>query len=686
MSEYDTDTSRAEQILALDSPENRQLAVPRKHHQLRYLQIHADGSKLPPVFATSPMTSLVADLLVNPVLRQARRFSLSRSSNPPEPDPTLRAAQTYQHSHEDGVISETEECSSLRDDPEDSVSSRRSSYSSVVIRSYINVGSAEEHCSQLEDTLLPTASAALADDSHVSRSQTDLSFVNGFNMSTPESPSSPLMGGIVQDRPPLPEDDGMTLLRRRILAIQAKEIGHSEKAHLMHQLLIEGYTKSRSHDQHPQPLPPSSPGSLDKRASQSHGPLESLKFWQNASDNADDTESFALTDKDLEPTFVPIDQSTEPFIGDDDIESDDERLLGCEHYRRNVKLQCSTCNRWYTCRFCHDKLETHNLIRKETRNMLCMLCGTAQKASQTCISCEALASRYYCDICKLWNDDPDKPCYHCSDCGICRIGRGIGKDFYHCKTAIALYVAITCSRLLSAVDIAYTETCLDEHQKTSYKCPICNKSLANMESQFRNLDLSIQAQPMPTEFSGARAIVLCHDCSAKSSTMYHWLGLKCGVCQSYNTAQLQIIGLDAGTLETDMHSRFWIDSFGEPNTITTGAGVRDMRRRHSSTATDSAFVSAHINSFHPNRLARSVSPVPTPGRSLHASTIGGYFDLEEEEHDGDILGFWSRLPRSIASNDDDAADSSDEMSSDEDDEADEGEESEDDDFELLGHR
>ncbi|KAI0518239.1 hypothetical protein F5B22DRAFT_645004 [Xylaria bambusicola] len=667
------------------------------------------------------MTSLVTDLLVNPVLRQARRFSLSRSSNPSEPDPTFRAAQTYLHSHEDGVISETEECSSLRDGPEESVSSRRSSHSSLLVRSHINVARAEEHCSQPEDTVLPTTSATLADNSRVSRSQTELSFVNGFNMSTPGLPPSPLMGGIVQDHSPLPEDDGMTLLRRRILAIQAKEIGHSEKAHLMHQLLIEGYTKSRSRDQYEQPLPPSSPGSLDKRTSPSHGPLESLKFWQNAPDDAEDAESFALTDKDLEPTFVPIDESTEPIIGDDDIESNDERLLGCEHYRRNVKLQCSTCNRWYTCRFCHDIVEDHNLIRKETQNMLCMLCGTAQKASQTCISCEALAARYYCDICKLWNDDPDKPCYHCNDCGICRIGRGIGKDFYHCKKCCACIAiatrsghkcierAIDCDCPICG-DYMFTSPkpvcfmrcghsihrdCLDEHQKTSYKCPICNKSLANMESQFRNLDLSIQAQPMPTEFSGARAIVLCHDCSAKSSTIYHWLGLKCGVCQSYNTAQLQIIGLDAETLETDLVGRSThvsgLTASGNPNMITTSAGVRDMRRRHSSTATDSAFVSAHISSFHPNRLARSVSPVPTPGRSLHASTVGGYFDLEEEEEDGDILGFWSRLPRSIASNDeedddDDTADSSDEMSSDGDNDADEGEESEDNDFELLGHR
>ncbi|KAI1366124.1 hypothetical protein F5Y08DRAFT_156325 [Xylaria arbuscula] len=666
------------------------------------------------------MTSLVADLLVNPVLRQARRFSLSRSSNPPEPDPTLRTVQTYMQSHDDDdVISETEECSSLRDDPEDSVFSPRSSRSSALIPANTDVGRVGDRCSQPEDSVVPTASGTSANHVHVSELRSNLLPSNDFNMSTAASLSSPLTGGVVQQHSPLPEDDGMSLLRRRILTIQAKDIDHSEKAHLMHKLLSEGYMKSQSHEQS---LPPSSPGSSGKRASQSHGPLESFKFWQNALDEAENAESFGLTDKDLEPTFVPVKESSEPIIaGDDIVDFDDERLLGCEHYRRNVKLQCSTCSRWYTCRFCHDNAENHSLIRKETRNMLCMLCGTAQKASQTCVSCEAQASRYYCDICKLWNDDPEKPCYHCTDCGICRIGHGIGKDFYHCKKCCACIAistqmdhkcierAIDCDCPICG-DYMFTSPkpvcfmrcghsihrdCLDAHQKTSYKCPICNKSLANMESQFRSLDLSIQAQPMPEEFSGARAIVLCHDCSAKSSTLYHWLGLKCGVCQSYNTAQLQVIGLDNEILETDLVGRSThvpgLTSSGYPNAATAGGGVRDMRRRHSSTATDSAFATAHINSFPPNRLARSVSPMPTPGRSLHASTVGGYFDLEEDDG-GDILGFWSRLPRSIASNDeeddddDDAAESSDEMTSDEDIDADEGDESEDDDFELLGHR
>lgn len=565
----------------------------------------------------------------------------------------------------------------------------------------MNVGNLEEIPNRLDDTTMssgPTTSA-----------------VDHPSISASEPPSSPFMQG----RSPLPEDDGMGFLRKRILSIQARQLGHPQKAHLIHQLLIEGYKNSKSRIQPERPFSPSSPRSLEKKVSQVYGPLESFKFWQIASGDGENAEEFNLTDRDLEPTFVPEKHPTHATDDTPDVEPDDEKFLGCEHYRRNVKLQCSTCDRWYTCRFCHDEVEDHHLVRKETRNMLCMLCGTAQRASQTCVSCEAMAARYYCDICKLWNDDPDKPCYHCNDCGICRIGHGIGKDFYHCKKCCACIAistrsdhkcierAIDCDCPICG-DYMFTSPkpvcfmrcghsihrdCLDEHQKTSYKCPICNKSLLNMESQFRNLDLSIQAQPMPPEFRDARAIVLCHDCSAKSSTMYHWLGLKCGVCQSYNTAQLQIIGPNAEALETDLVGRGaqapGLVAAGNPEAIVMDASLRDMRRRHSSTVTRSVLVGADQGSFPPDRLARSVSPIHTPGRLLRTSTTGGYFDLEEEEDDGDIFGFWSRVPRSITSNgedDDDDAHSSDDMTSDDDMEDDEGEESEDDDFELLGHR
>ncbi|KAF4266381.1 hypothetical protein KXW98_004421 [Aspergillus fumigatus] len=62
-----------------------------------------------------------------------------------------------------------------------------------------------------------------------------------------------------------------------------------------------------------------------------------------------------------------------------------------------------------------------------------------------------------------------------------------------------------------------------------------------MESTFRNLDRTIQSQPMPAEFKDTSALIHCNDCGAKSVVRYHWLGLKCDMCESYNTAQIRLL-------------------------------------------------------------------------------------------------------------------------------------------------
>lgn len=62
-----------------------------------------------------------------------------------------------------------------------------------------------------------------------------------------------------------------------------------------------------------------------------------------------------------------------------------------------------------------------------------------------------------------------------------------------------------------------------------------------METQFRNLDRDIDRQPMPEGFRDTKALVSCNDCRAKTIGPYHWLGLKCQVCASYNTRQLAIV-------------------------------------------------------------------------------------------------------------------------------------------------
>lgn len=249
----------------------------------------------------------------------------------------------------------------------------------------------------------------------------------------------------------LPADDGMGHMRHKILAIQGMEISNTEKARMIHELMIERYTSSQTGLQashfHRQ-RSPSSLLSLDRPVTpvstrSIENTVQSASPPTSISSIADSTNPFHLTLDDLRPTYFSKKPEVHGATGED-VRTDSQhpessetvegpKMLGCAHYKRNIKLQCSACDRWYTCRFCHDEVEDHSLNRRETKNMLCMLCGCAQPASEECAQCGERGAWYYCSVCKLWDDDSKKSIYHCNDCGICRVGQGLGKDFYHCK-------------------------------------------------------------------------------------------------------------------------------------------------------------------------------------------------------------------------------------------------------------
>lgn len=249
----------------------------------------------------------------------------------------------------------------------------------------------------------------------------------------------------------LPADDGMGVLRSKIIAIRDLRLTNVEKARMVHGLMTEGYNSARELPSTPGMgvfSPPSSPQSLGLPTNQ-----ETPRAWEinTSRPGSPYSESvplyentFNLTPEDLQPTFVPKAETEPPELetGDEDrdTEEQEEIILGCVHYQRNVKLECHTCKKWYTCRFCHDAVEDHSLVRRDTENMLCMLCGHAQPAAQNCRQCCEQTAQYYCEICKLWDNDSNKSIYHCSDCGICRIGQGLGKDFFHCQVRAPTWV------------------------------------------------------------------------------------------------------------------------------------------------------------------------------------------------------------------------------------------------------
>eukprot|EP00178_Gracilaria_changii_P008532 TRINITY_DN2585_c0_g1_i1.p1 TRINITY_DN2585_c0_g1~~TRINITY_DN2585_c0_g1_i1.p1 ORF type:complete len:1137 (-),score=162.19 TRINITY_DN2585_c0_g1_i1:4777-8187(-) len=244
------------------------------------------------------------------------------------------------------------------------------------------------------------------------------------------------------------------------------------------------------------------------------------------------------------------------------------KRLGCKHYRRNCKLRSACCQKLYNCRLCHDAEEqTHVMDRAATKEILCMECSTLQPVSASCVNkeCGKRFARYFCEICVFYDDRENTHVYHCHSCNVCRVGKGLGIDYFHCmKCNQCMHVKYrekghncvqksmesdcpVCSQYLftSTSPIKYLRcghlmhaTCYDRYRSHSTCCPICSVSLEEMTSVYQKLDQQLAAtglNVMPDHYRSARCDLYCKDCFTKSNTPYHFLYNKCPNCQSYNT-------------------------------------------------------------------------------------------------------------------------------------------------------
>ncbi|EMR88834.1 putative chy and ring finger domain protein [Botrytis cinerea BcDW1] len=564
------------------------------------------------------MTSLVSEFLINPVLRQARRFSRSEpvhahdsndTTNPhlvpgssnnetdeaviedaPAREPTMNLPGTRELVGVGGITesppnqNSTHEGSSLGD-----IESLRHDANHDEAGA-LATSHSQSHISPLENDMSGNSSSGVAsltqgnitEGSSSSTAPNTINFpmtsIEGSSQDSSQN-STPAPMGLDTGSTALPADDGMGPLRQRIKYIQAMEIPTERKALMMHQLLTQGYTEAHEIFNAKNFVPTTA---ADKMISQERpatpNSLSSF-IWQmnGTSDPAPATEihTFHLSPDDLMKTYAPLDPP-EVDDGNEETENTEDSTpkLGCKHYKRNVKLQCSTCDR--------------------------------------------------------------------------------------CK------------------------------------------SVVGMETQFRNLDRAIDNQPMPPQFQNTLAMVSCNDCYAKSAVKYHWLGLKCAICDSYNTAQLSILSdpdvetsaIGAGDAQNDISTSQELREMSSSTHLIPGA---HRNRRHSShiPSSSSQAESGRISPYSiPSRLGRSVSPA----RGIHLFSNQSAADGESDgSGDEDDLDFWGRdEPRSgrllpVTQNADAQDeydieyedDSSDSESGNDDDDDDDGEEEP---FAIFGHR
>ncbi|KFM26997.1 putative RING finger protein [Auxenochlorella protothecoides] len=77
--------------------------------------------------------------------------------------------------------------------------------------------------------------------------------------------------------------------------------------------------------------------------------------------------------------------------------------------------------------------------------------------------------------------------------------------------------------------------CFAAYTRYAYTCPLCFKSLGNLEMYWRMIDRLLEAEQLPAEYAGRRQSILCNDCGARSEVAFHFVYHRCASCKGYNT-------------------------------------------------------------------------------------------------------------------------------------------------------
>ncbi|GAX29114.1 RING finger and CHY zinc finger domain-containing protein 1 [Fistulifera solaris] len=244
-----------------------------------------------------------------------------------------------------------------------------------------------------------------------------------------------------------------------------------------------------------------------------------------------------------------------------------------------------------------DEENHHPIDRFKIAEIICRECFTRQSSkTNECIVCHVQFGEYHCNICNLWMSKKDSP-YHCSDCGFCRVGGrenfrhchdcgmcidAILFDDHNCKSGKYMSNCPICQEdLFSSRHASHEMPCghaIHWHcfkELTSYdsRCPVCKKTAETpeqMASTWSAISMGISLQPVPPDM--ARVVnIYCNDCEVRESNLrWHFLGVKCNNCHSYNTVVEQIVmhGVDAAEF-LDRVERANANNSHIPSNITT---------------------------------------------------------------------------------------------------------------------
>jgi hypothetical protein len=230
----------------------------------------------------------------------------------------------------------------------------------------------------------------------------------------------------------------------------------------------------------------------------------------------------------------------------------------CTHYKKKCsRFFFSCCNRRDNCHRCHKELRS--CTAPKVAEIICDDCNTAQEPAKSCINCSIVFSNSFCSICNIWTE---RDIFHCNDCGLCRVGSQA--EHFHCQTCNGCFLSssrdshvcifrpmneLSCPICMDPIHSSQSagvilpcrhvvhQPCRTASlQKGIYRCPSCRHSMIEMSPTWESLRESIRAQPMPLEHQ-VEVQYTCFDCSHRGPAMFHFLGIECGNCGSFNTSR-----------------------------------------------------------------------------------------------------------------------------------------------------
>lgn len=288
----------------------------------------------------------------------------------------------------------------------------------------------------------------------------------------------------------------------------------------------------------------------------------------------------------------------------------------CKHVKKRCyKLYFECCNTYDACVTCHFSNRQCKKIHPKCSRLTCTECETEQDftdESSKCINCGITFALNFCKICSCWNDGKMYHCdkcgcllcnkeevFHCDECEKCLMIKPGGTHTKHikcnkekcscCNDTITSFektrhIKLNCGHNLHM-------DCFNEMKnKHNYRCPICRKSMWDMEKEWKIIRTTIRNNPLSyrivpiypndvlnspygrfrvmtkkevgnnTFWEGvfedwnmshgnrARGIInenelkkittkniYCNDCNNKCITPFHFDGLECKICGSFNT-------------------------------------------------------------------------------------------------------------------------------------------------------